>query len=101
MATTKETPATATAETAADEGVQHPAATPSPDTAEGVVAAQRKEYGQFVAAQRIYSGSALIYNPLDPVPATNVELHGYLEAGLVVKTGSKAHDQLRQEVLGQ
>lgn len=77
----------------------HPAAAPR-GTAEDAMAATRKEYGQWVAAAPIYHGNALIHNPLDPVPASNVELHGYDKGGLVVKTGSKAHEDLRKRVLG-
>lgn len=101
---TRETPATASTTAADDGGEQHPAATPmpvQPQTAEDVLAAQRKEYGQYVAAQPIYSGNALVYNTGDPVPASNVEHHGYLDGGLVVKTGSKAHEQLLKELAGQ
>lgn len=71
-----------------------------PRTAEDVVEAQRKEYGQYVAKEPIYHGNALAYNPLDPVPVSNVEHHGYLDKGLVVKTGSKAHEDLRKQILG-
>lgn len=69
-------------------------------TAEDTVAAQRKEYGQYVAKEQIYVGTALAYNPLDAVPASNVARHKYDEQGLVVKTGSKAHEDLRKQVLG-
>lgn len=65
-----------------------------PATAEDVVAATRKEYGQYVAADQIFHGNALAYNQGDPVPASNVKLHGYDEDGRVVKAGSKAHGDL-------
>lgn len=67
-------------------------------TAEDMVAAQRKEYGQYVAKEAIHVGNALAYNPGDPVPVSNVELHGYHDR--VVKTGSKAHEDLRKQILG-
>lgn len=65
-----------------------------PATAEDAVAAQRKEYGQYVAKEPIHHGYALAYNAGDPVPASNVAQHKYEELGLVVKTGSKAHQDL-------
>ena len=51
----------------------------------GVVAATREEWGQYVASQDIYVGTALAYIKGDPVPAANVAAHGYDEAGLVEK----------------
>lgn len=66
-----------------------------PLTAEEAVEANRKEYGQYVAVEPIYYGNALAHNPGDAVPAGNVARHGWAEAGKVVKTGSKAHKDLR------
>lgn len=42
-----------------------------------------EDYSQFVAVDQIYYDGALAYNPGDPVPASNVKRHGYVEAGLV------------------
>ena len=47
--------------------------------------AHAKEYGQYVANQQIYVGSALAYDVGHPVPASNVKLHGYDKNGLVDK----------------
>jgi hypothetical protein len=46
-------------------------------------AAQQKEYGQYTAKEDIYVGTALAYRKGDPVPASNVEQHGYADDGLV------------------
>lgn len=74
------------------------AAASAPATAEDALEANRKEYGQYVAAEQIYVGTALGYNVGDAVPADNVERHGYLTDGKVVKTGSKAHKDLRESM---
>lgn len=71
-----------------------------PATAEDFTSATRREYGQYVAKEQIFHGNALAYNPGDPVPASNVKLHKYDEQGVVVKTGSKAHQDLLRS-LGQ
>lgn len=71
------------------------AAADAPATAEDAWAANVKEYGQYVAAEPIHFGSALGYNVGDAVPADNVARHKYLEAGKVVKVGTKAHQDLR------
>ena len=58
----------------------------SPETDPDVIARRRltrKEYGQWVANQDIPHGTVLAYRAGDPVPASNVELHGYDRAGLV------------------
>ncbi len=47
-------------------------------------AAQKAEYGQFRALLPIFHDGARAYNPGDPVPASNVELHGY-EVGVQVE----------------
>ncbi len=65
--------------------------TPAPDAAaRDLIAAQSKEYGQYVATQDIYIGNALAYREGDPVPASNVSLHGYDKNNQVAKTGTKA-----------
>lgn len=69
----------------------------SPITSElsGQILAQQKEYGQYVAAQQIFTPhGALAYNPGDAVPVSNVERHQYDKLGWVVKTGSKEHKEL-------
>jgi hypothetical protein len=48
-----------------------------------LLAAQRVEYGTWVAAEDIYAGAALAYAAGQPVPVSNVEQHGYAELGLV------------------
>jgi hypothetical protein len=59
------------------------------------ILAQQKEYGQWVAAQQIFTPhGALAYNPGDAVPISNVERHQYDKLGWVVKNGSKAHQEL-------
>lgn len=72
----------------------------SPITAElsDFIARQRKEYGQYVANQQIFAGLALAYNPGDAIPAENCERLGYLEEGLAVKVGTKAHKDLMESL---
>jgi hypothetical protein len=72
------------------------AAAKAPATAEDAVEANRKEYGQYVAAEPIFFGTALAYNRGDAVPADNVARHKYLDDSKVVKVGSKAHKELRE-----
>jgi hypothetical protein len=75
---------------------------PDPTVAETVsselseqILAQQKEYGQWVAAQQIFTPhGALAYNRGDAVPISNVEQHQYDKLGWVVKNGSKAHQEL-------
>jgi hypothetical protein len=55
--------------------------------------AQEKEYGTWVAADDINVGNALAYAKGHPVPASNVERHGYDKQGLVVKAGTKAANE--------
>jgi hypothetical protein len=74
------------------------AAATAPATAEDAIEANRKEYGQYVAAEAIYFGTALGYNAGDAVPVSNVERHGYLTDGRVVKVGTKAHKELRESM---
>lgn len=38
---------------------------------------------QYVAKAQIFHNNALAYNPGDPVPAPNVQAHGYERDGLV------------------
>lgn len=42
-------------------------------TLEGYSDEQRREYGKYVAVERIYIGGALAFNPGDPVPASHVD----------------------------
>lgn len=65
----------------------------SPETDPDVIARRRltaREYGQWVATEDIYHGTALAYRKGDPVPAANVELHGYDRAGLVDRVAEAA-----------
>jgi hypothetical protein len=72
----------------------------SPITAElsDFIARQREEYGKYVAVKQIFAGNALAYNPGDAVPVENCERLGYVEAGLVVKVGTKAHADLLESL---
>lgn len=49
----------------------------------------RKDYSQYVATETIYYDGAVAYQAGDPVPASNVERHGYDEAGVVKRVDSK------------
>ena len=64
--------------------------TPNLPEAEAFRAAQAKEYGQYVATEQIFYAGALAFNVGDPVPASNVTLHGYADLGVVAKTTTKA-----------
>ncbi|GAC1610339.1 MAG: hypothetical protein NVS3B26_16560 [Mycobacteriales bacterium] len=59
-------------------------------TVEQLIAAQQKEYSQFVAVQAITHDGALAYLPGHAVPASNVAAYGYEADGLVAKVGTKA-----------
>lgn len=74
----------------------------SPITAElsDFIARQQKEYGLYVAAEQIFHGNALAYNPGDAIPVENCERLGYMEQGLAVKVGTKAHKDL-MDALGR
>lgn len=61
--------------------------------ADDPAAANRKEFGTWVAKDPIYFGTALGYNPGDAVGASVVDAHGLSEQ--VVKLGTKAHKELR------
>lgn len=62
------------------------------------IALQQKEYGQYVAAVQIFHGTALAYNPGDAIPADNAERLGYMDQGLAVKVGTKAHKDLMESL---
>jgi hypothetical protein len=62
------------------------------------IEAQRKEYGLYVAAVPIEHGSARAYNQGDAVPVSNAERLGYVDQGLVVKVGTKAHKDLMESL---
>lgn len=62
------------------------------------IEAQRREYGQYVAAMPIHFGVALAYNPLDAIPVSNVQRYKYDETGQAVKVGSKEHKALRESM---
>lgn len=61
----------------------------TPATAEELREAQAKEYGTYVAAERIEIGGALAFLPGDPVPVSHVE-GGVVGAEQVAKTSTKA-----------
>jgi hypothetical protein len=71
-----------------------------PATAEDARERTRKEYGQYVAAEPIYFGNALGYNPGDAVGGEVVQAYGWAEgdAPKVVKSGSAAHRRLRESL---
>jgi hypothetical protein len=52
---------------------------------EDFAAAQAAEYATYVATEAILVDGARAYNPGDPVPASNVEKHGYVQLGVVRK----------------
>lgn len=54
-----------------------------------LAAAQRVEYGTWVAREDIYHGSALAYHAGQPVPVSNVEQHDYAELGLVERVAAE------------
>jgi hypothetical protein len=72
----------------------------SPITAElsDFIARQREEYSVYVASQQIYAGLALAYNPGDAIPVENCERLKYVEHGLAVKVGTKAHTELMKSL---
>ena len=72
----------------------------SPITAElsDFIARQKKEYGMYVATQQIFAGNALAYNPGDAIPIDNCERLGYVDQGLAVKVGTKAHKELMESL---
>jgi hypothetical protein len=59
---------------------------------EDLAAAQATEYATFVATETILVDGARAYNIGDPVPASNVEAHGYLQLGVVRKADDPAPD---------
>ena len=59
---------------------------------EDFAAAQAAEYATFVATEPILVDGARAYNVGDPVPASNVERHSYLQQGLVRKATDPAPD---------
>lgn len=67
---------------------QKNAPTATPEEVQQHRAAQESEYGTYVAVAPITFNGASAYLPGDPVPTTNVELHGYAEQGLVAKINS-------------
>lgn len=69
-----------------------------PATAEDAIAATAREYGQYVASQSIYVGTALGYNPGDAVGAAVVADRKWDTAGLVVAVGSPEHAALRERL---
>jgi hypothetical protein len=62
------------------------------------IAAQRKEYGQYVASVQIWHGTGLAYNPGDAIPAENCVRLKYVENEQAVKVGTKAHKELMESL---
>jgi hypothetical protein len=62
------------------------------------IALQQKEYGLYVASVQIFHGSGLAYNPGDAIPIENAERLGYVDQGLAVKVGTKAHKDLMESL---
>jgi hypothetical protein len=58
-------------------------------TLEQVETERQREYGQYVAVGPINHNGVRAYNKGDPVPASNVAKHGYLDDGLVIRTGDE------------
>jgi hypothetical protein len=56
------------------------------------IEAQRREYGTYVATQKIFAGNALAYNVGHPVPISNVVKHGYFLNGQVALVDGAEHD---------
>jgi hypothetical protein len=59
---------------------------------EDFAAAQEAEYATYVATEPILVDGARAYNAGDPVPASNVKTHGYLQLGVVRKADDPAPD---------
>jgi len=59
---------------------------------EDFAAAQAAEYATYVATEPILVDGARAYNVGDPVPASNVEKHGYVQLGVVRKADDPAPD---------
>jgi len=53
--------------------------------------AQAREYGTYVATQRIHVGNALAYDVGHPVPVSNVVRHGYWLNGQVALVAGATH----------
>lgn len=68
-----------------------------PATAEEAVQRGKDEY-RWVAKEQIFVGTALAYDVGHLVPDSNVQLHGYADAGQVEKYGSKGHDEIRAQL---
>lgn len=60
------------------------------DETKAFVKEREDEYGEFVAIAPIDWNGVRAYNVGDPVPRSNVELHGYLGQNLVARKSTKA-----------
>ena len=78
--------------------VAEPLASPIANELAEHIELQKKEYGLYVAADKIEHGTARAYNKGDMVPIENAERLGYVEQGLVVKVGTKAHKELMESL---
>lgn len=58
-------------------------------SAEELMKAQEREYGEYVAVQRIDIGGARAFNPGDPVPKSHVD-SGIVSKDSVAKRNTKA-----------
>lgn len=67
--------------------------TSSPEPADGAerLDAQAKEYGEFIATERIMIGGVPAFNVGDPVPISHVE-RGVVQKEQVVRRNTKAAD---------
>ena len=66
---------------------------------EDFAAAQAAEYATYVATEPILVDGARAYNVGDPVPASNVEKHGYVQLGVVRKATDPAPEPAADEPL--
>lgn len=65
----------------------------TPDEVAAFRTEQEKEWNTYIAVADITYNGARAYNAGDPVPASNVERHGYLTDKLVARIGTKAADE--------
>lgn len=75
-----------------------PAPVASPEEVEKLRAALEQDWGTFIAVQPISFNGAPAYNVGDPVPASNVQRHGYEAQGLVAKVTTKAGQDVARQL---
>jgi hypothetical protein len=75
----------------------YPGVDPALDPDRAAVEQRRKEreeeYGTYVAAQDIPWGNVLAFVAGDQVPKSTVEAYGWLDLGLVARTGTKSGNE--------